>query len=447
MGVADRNRFRRQRTVREVERVAGLVDRFIRGYDGGRQTSFRRHDRQLDRLEDILGRATTRLSDALEELERNEARLSLGDVAERCALLENQAASLYAAMDFYARRLGQRNESGGLVLDAADEVFWSCYRPVWPSTPPHPPPLTFFDAERSPWALAEGKELHAADNVAGRLQETRNVPLPLLAIPRSTANEPWSLALVPHEAGHHILHELELATHVADVVEDAACNAGSGARRERWKKWSEEIAADLYAVGAIGPYFVRALAELVQTGARGMVRTRDDYPSPVVRLAMSAYAVSKLARGATPDLADLSWPAIKKRLAGGDADVEPDLAVSTRIVDALVADDRLEKDRFWLPAIENLEALIAGSPRLDFGAEQSLERPRLLACALLDFWLDPARAIEDDDALRAETIDAHMSLVAESGDGQTRDAAAKSLGDDDDDMVDLLLSLKGAEDE
>ncbi len=386
-----------------------------------------RHSGQVATLRDVFGRAAKRL---LGEAER----LALDDTCEAaCARIDEQLSYLQAAYDYYAIRIDQHRGDGpaARALAAADEVIWSCYRLLFPGVPrpPRPPPLSFFDPRTSPWVVEEGKPFHIAEPLGALLAELDDVPLRLLGVPRWMAREPWSLVLLVHELGHHVLRERALQGHVEQLV----VRAGG----PRWRPWAEETFADLFAISACGGAFLLALAEVLRAAPASMIADGVRYPPVVVRLRLcSDFATG--AGVAPPDLGDLAWDSMQ---AGVDTAsrkrIEADLPIARAIAQQAKADASLAP--LWIAPPDPAEVAARAVPA---ATEQpplckDVRQPWLWACGFTTSWLDAGRAFPDDDA-RADRAAAELSFLVTTAEGGAR---AGETTPDLDATADQLLRL------
>jgi hypothetical protein len=127
----------------------------------------------------------------------------------------------------------------------------------------------------------------------------QQIPVPLVALPPNCSDEPWVLAYVAHEVGHHVqtdyLADGALIGNFAEVLKTAG--------GDRWARWGQEIFADVYSLLAIGPWALWALTELVWGPAAAMLDDSNSrYPSPLVRLLFMKAVADKLGLDGTSAL-------------------------------------------------------------------------------------------------------------------------------------------------
>src|SRR5262249_47297549 len=104
------------------------------------------------------------------------------------------------------------------LLRAADDVVWSCYaqpfRTLGINNVPSLP-LPFVASVYSPFAIPrdEPPQDLRSDVDAGFLsQMLREMPIPVVGIPPNSVDEPWWLAYLAHEVGHHVQFDLQGGT-------------------------------------------------------------------------------------------------------------------------------------------------------------------------------------------------------------------------------------------
>jgi hypothetical protein len=217
-------------------------------------------------------------------------------------------------------------------------VLWSCWRPCFSTGPtdsrppaPGPVPLPYLDAVHAPEAFPAG--LVPADLAAVHADapfvraQLRALPVPTVRVPDAAVGEPWLLALVAHEAGHHLQFAAGLVNPFRDAVEAAVARAGGDADAvQRWSDWTIEVFADLASVALLGQWALWPIGELELRDRGRMTEPRGAYPPGIVRLRLLAAAIE--AAGLDPGEA---WPA---GTPSYDADSLPDLAFVDDVVGA-----------------------------------------------------------------------------------------------------------------
>src|SRR5262249_37933494 len=111
------------------------------------------------------------------------------------------------------------------------------------------------------------------------------LPVPVVALPSVCARYPWWLAFLGHEVGHHVLHDLRpggalvrpFKHRLRDAAQDAPEPKCDEAAAKRWKRWGEEIFADLFSVFALGPWAVWALVEMLRGEEASLLAESDPH--------------------------------------------------------------------------------------------------------------------------------------------------------------------------
>src|SRR5262249_34113269 len=119
----------------------------------------------------------------------------------------------------------------------------------------------------------------------------REIPIPVVALPPGCVDEPWRLAYIAHEVGHHVqtdfLPKDELITKIGVLLQETVDT--------RWRPWSHEIFADLYSLLTLGPWALWALTEAVWGAPSRMLDdTNGRYPCPLVRLLLMKALADRL---------------------------------------------------------------------------------------------------------------------------------------------------------
>lgn len=227
--------------------------------------------------------------------------LKSGDVYRTCREFDQAVVWLYRIFTFYREKFDQRTdqERVGPLLQAADEIVWSCYREVYKQLPKpspgsegiiqKPPPLPYIAPDYSPavWdAAREGASgLSAGMLVKGLDEFVNNMPVPLLRLPPWCVDASWWLVFIGHEIGHVIQSNLGLLKAFREmVVMTAEAQGFKDEYLKRWGAWSEEIFADLFSLMLVGSSAGDALVEVEWTGDAEMVVRREKYPPRAARL-------------------------------------------------------------------------------------------------------------------------------------------------------------------
>jgi hypothetical protein len=379
---------------------------------------------------------------------------ALEHVYKECRQIDEVVLWLRRVWHFFRDKFDQR-DSPQLrpLLKAADEVVWSCYHQVFESpagrrlTTQHgPAPLPFIESRYAPMAFPRElvpRELTTEigrDVVAALLSA---LPIPVVRLPPLCARAPWWLIYLGHEVGHHVQYSLlERAALVerfgAEVIVPAVCAAdGTKPEAERWSAWSPEIFADVFSVVAMGPMALRAIVELEYQEPGRMAAQRDDYPAPVVRLALMAEVWEQLVQEAAQDpvskaakklvmdrneaLRGVDLVAIAAGSAAAQRDMELVPAVAAAALGVLPGVRARLQDlcAFDLADFDSESNLAGWVTKLRNGAEIVLEDPgirdaRLVTGAALAAW---AKSVASESVASESMVSESMvseSMVSES---------------------------------
>lgn len=297
MDGVQRKHARRTQVQRDLHDLQGRVGAWLSQWKARDQEQFGRYHSQLKTIEALFGQVFHEFAGHLERLS---TEASSGQLYDECRKLAEGVVWLERMWEFIRLKLDQRlgDTPVAQLLRAADEVVWSCYRPVIRNLPPgHPaiqratPPLTYLEPEYSPAAAQFDRPLPPSlrfTSTDPRLNScVQNIPIATLRLTPWCVSAPWWLVLIGHEVGHHIQHELELVGTFAEGVSSAATAAGVAESTTRyWSAWSEEIFADACFLVTIGPSAIRAITELEWTVPASLCRRKPNYPAPVIRIAL-----------------------------------------------------------------------------------------------------------------------------------------------------------------
>jgi hypothetical protein len=242
------------------------------------------------------------LVDALGRLSQAAGRLApgpLGATYELCRAFDDELLTVRRLWRWFADKFEQRdNNRYAPVLAAADEVAWSLYagamRAANGGKVPQSSPLAYLDDVNVPEAVPRDlvpSQLRPDVYTEALQVMLAKLPIPVVGLPAGIADEPWRLALLGHEVGHHLQYDLlpdqALIASIGTVVAEAA---GDDVEESEWRWWSRELFADLAALVALGPASLTVLLPLELGTAQHMLdRERDPrYPAPAVRLALIA---------------------------------------------------------------------------------------------------------------------------------------------------------------
>jgi len=297
-----------------------------------RQVRIEQSCRRLDRLiavaaewigcrhkDDATGQYATQLEvlrsavvEPLAELRKIASGLSsvrdTGRVYAACRTNDIRAELVRRVFIFYRDKFDQRrDETLGPVLRAADEVAWSCWAEPFrnvryrdPAVTMRPVPLPYIESGYSPAAVPRDDPpvgLTAERDDPVLLAYLERLPIALIALPAVCADDPWWLAYVGHEIGHHLQHDLAddwILVKAFGSLAEAAGRAAGDAEPARWRTWGAEIFADICSVHAMGPAAVYGIVQLELDDAARMMLGKAKYPPSLVRLGIMAAVAGQL---------------------------------------------------------------------------------------------------------------------------------------------------------
>lgn len=410
---------------------------------------------QLTSLESTLVGALDRLSALAAKL----APRSVAEAHEACRGFDHEVLTVRRLWRWFADKFDQRETvRQERILSAADEVVWSIYAGVMRAAHhgqvPHAAPLAYLDDLSTPEAVPRDDPppgLRPDNYDAGLQLMLRKLPIPVVGLPTSIRNEPWWLALLGHEVGHHLQYDLLPCQALVESVGVAVASAaGGGEAGDYWRSWSREIFADLAGLVTLGPASLVALLPFeLGTETYMFNRERGSYPAPAVRLALIRAMAQNL--GLTvgdfdDETAQASHtapksPGPREYLAAVRAAVDADLALIPGIAQTLtaysVAGQRTMVDlsafsaRNFAPggSVSSLARLL----RKGEGAiRPGLSRARTLVSAGVVAWQQVGAANSPDDRSKAlqvlaDTLTAHIIASAEPGTRAAREGGAVTV--------------------
>jgi len=365
-----------------------------------------------------------------------------GRVYAACRTSDTRTELVRRVFTYYQAKLDQRRDKSlGPVLRAADEVVWSCWAEPFrnasyrdPAMTIRPAPLPYIESQYSPAAVP--RDDPPADLTADRddsvlITYLERLPIPLIALPAVCADDPWWLAYVGHEVGHHLQHDLVdnwgLVKAFGNLTE-AASRAAGEPEPARWRTWSAEIFADICSVHAMGPAAVYGIVQLELDDADKMLRGKAKYPPPLVRLGLMAAVAGRLGLEVTAALEP----------AGLDGASLPHAALVAALTEAALADPLCGRGPFrsllgWDPTAftpgGTIQSLRDGlRNRIPLRVRPGVRTARLLASAAVAAWEEIAsipdpRQREDG---RSELADLFLTAVLDGREEGTRAAAGQA---------------------
>jgi hypothetical protein len=330
--VVTRNAVRRERTVSELRRLSDAMGAWLKHRrDADHDVNGRyigRHKTQLDTIERVLKRAAEQLAKDADALSTDG---DAGAFADDCRAIDIATVWLQRLWEFYRERFDQRDDEDlGPVLQAADEIIWSCYHEVMQhrsAADRGAAPLAIIASQYSPSALESDQPLRGdlrltvdfADWDEDLKTLVSALPLPLIALPPWCVRAPWWLIYLAHEVGHHVQDKLNLIAHFREGIGRTAASGGQDAAA--WSAWSGEIFADVFSVLAVGRWAAWSVAEVERSTPDKMNATRSKYPSPALRLLLLQSTAKCVGLDAPEAVADLDLQAanVQKQSEVADA--------------------------------------------------------------------------------------------------------------------------------
>lgn len=406
-----------------------------------------RHD------EDETGQYATQLGvlrkavvEPLGELRKIADGLSLvhdtGKVFAACRTSDTRAELVRRVFTYYQEKFDQRrDQTRGPILRAADEVVWSCWAEPFrnaiyrdPAITIRPAPLPYIEPSYSPAAVPRDDPpagLTAERDDAVLLVYLDRLPIPLIALPAVCADDPWWLAYVGHEVGHHLQHDLaddwSLVKAFGSLAETASRSAGD-ANPALWRTWGAEIFADICSVYSMGPAAVYGIVQLELDEAAKMMVGKAKYPPPLVRLGLMATVAGQLGLDVTGALEP----------AGLDTTGLPQAAVITAVA-AAARDDSLARrgpftsllgwDRNAFAAGGTIDVLREGlRDQHQLRVRPDIRTARLLTSAAVSAWEEVAGIVDaqEREEQRGKLADRYLSAVMEGREEGTRAAGQQA---------------------
>jgi len=440
---------RLEETKRELESATKAVKEWLDRRD--KSDAIGRHKTQLGAVRSVLMGAAGELQSNLKDVDPT--RLSVAEVYDQCREYDQAVVWLRRLWEYLREKFDQRDERQGgtdekskdvaRLLRSADEVVWSCYHSVLTeaaarngSVKHGPAPLTYIEPEYSPATVQLDKPLPFDLMLKADLEFMddflESLPIPVLRLPPWCVGAPWWLIYIGHEVGHHVQHKLDLVGHFHKGLSAAALRAGlQKDDAKRWGEWGEEIFADIFSVLMMGQWAVRAMAEAEMSTPEKMVKQKDTYPAPIIRLAL----MERVARGLLLDTSEAVLGLQFEAVAKTDPKTELDYKVIDEVVkfvreelpgDLGTLENLCGFDRsIFQPdaSIEMLSRLIPdGAALSDDESRTRVEAAREVAAASLCAWAGLAAKAEGDEreAARQKLSRQTVETLLTSGPRQTR---------------------------
>jgi len=325
---------RHEQSSRELQRVQDAIARWLAARDdqpanGDTTPRTAYHASQIAALGATLTSIVGVLQRGLQAIHPDTT--AADSVYEQCRAVDQAVVWLDAVWAYFRARLDQRYEGDAAarsLLEAADEVVWSCYQPVLAARGSGSPPLPSIEPRFSPLAWERDRGAPPpllVPQEAARLPLVRileRLPVALVELPGWCIDAPWWLVHLAHEVGHHVLFELRLAPTVRQELQGGL----SAEQAARWTPWADEIFADAFAVAMMGPSAVLALVEVELASSQLMGRDRGSgatYPPRAVRLALAARVACTLGMNADEVMRRVDLAAVRQAVpsVGDDLDL------------------------------------------------------------------------------------------------------------------------------
>jgi hypothetical protein len=444
-----RNQIRKQETQAELKRISDAMNDWLclqRDMDRDGQEYVGRHKSQLEAIESLLSGAIAPLK---KQIDDSEPGLDSASFYSAFRAYDEAIVGLERVWQYFRDKLDQRVEGRRErpVLRAADEVVWSCYRPVISRVfgnagpMPSPPPLAYVAPEYSPAALQSDRppaSLMMTADLEFLQGFMKNLPVALLRLPPWIVASPWWLVYVAHEVGHFVQKDLKLIAWFAAGVRNAAGQSGqlNPSELDKWSKWGEEIFADAFSIMMMGPWAILGILEAEWSRPDQMVRRKPEYPSPAIRLALMRACARKVAGSLRESWCDPLSELDLDAIAAADPAARRDWSA----VDP-VSGFVLGPMRDGIGTLQSLCGVEAGifadggtvkrlSQDIDRpGApvQRSLDRPRHLASASLQAWARWRAGGATAAESRANLVARTTEYIARSGEQKTRSRLMPSV--------------------
>ncbi|GAC1386979.1 MAG: hypothetical protein NVSMB33_16520 [Ktedonobacteraceae bacterium] len=453
--------IRREQTLRELN---GLEDELAAWFKHRTKQDLKhQYKTQLEAVDKLMKSALLSIKEKL--LAMNLERLE-GVIYNECRLFDLRILWLRRVWEFFKEKFDQRDDQRddqrvAHVLQAADEVVWSCYRQVFvqleqlPEIKMQPAPLPFIESNYSPEAFPSQKVPPGLQDTSlgeSFLRDYLNaLPLSVVRLPPICIHSPWWLVYLGHEMGHHVQYDLKLVYPFRDKIEAIVqAQDATPAESKNWYKWADEIFADIFSVYLMGQWAVRAMAELEMNIPEVMTKRRSSYPAPIVRLQLLADTATMLGLNGDEMLRGIDMTT----LSAANAEIIRDLKFVPSIV--TIASEKLpglemtlqeltdfRKEEF-LP--EESVAILAKAlldPENPPSVNSTLRDARLLTSALLAAW---AKTLDSDDEVHSAEQREYLTkeapkIIIRSGAEDTRagEPLSETMDKQGRDLADLLL--------
>jgi hypothetical protein len=259
--------------IKDWKTMQEQIDTLIPGAPGGR------HKSQIAAIAQTSSTAAFSVRRRFDDLPKKPETEQWAELEK----LEEAIVWLARFFEFFATKFEQRAGEAKFVLTGADEVLWSCRQSFLANAgtvKKAPPAVPFIGNHTTPIAVAHNATVPAAlkipvelDIDAGLRETIQRFPVPLLQLPSFFIRAPWSLVYIGHEAGHFLIHDLDLT----GALEQSR-------PKELKAPWFEEFVADAMWLLLMGEPALDGLCDELWDTPERMGRSSHSHPPPTLRL-------------------------------------------------------------------------------------------------------------------------------------------------------------------
>jgi hypothetical protein len=303
--------FAERRTIELRQKIAGLDTEFNAWRDASLENQFfEKHHTQILAVSNRLIGLRTRLEQEFEDA------VKAGSVLAEARNLEAMVLAVRRIWEYFRAKWVQRREAKfSPFLHAADELAWSCYKPVLDHLEPdrlspkrREPPLVFLNGGTSPFALARDRgfdpEPVAQEYLSDRELKSvlEHLPVPVIGVPWFHLAHFAEATVITHETGHIVERDFGLFDGLVANVKDAV----PADRQDAWSAWSREAFADLFGCLTLGAAYAGTLMDFLAAEPSAV---REEVADPAgkypptrvrVRLCIAALLVAGFKADARP---------------------------------------------------------------------------------------------------------------------------------------------------
>ncbi|SOE97715.1 hypothetical protein SAMN05414139_10873 [Burkholderia sp. D7] len=293
--------------ISQTRRVLESLQDDIRGWVRKRELSDKnwQYVTQLGTLQTQLEYLLAKIEEQVRAVRATEGERS---VYAALRVIDRRLIWIRRLWTYFQSKFDQRlDESLAPALLAADEIVWSCFvQPFRQAGATELPavPLPFVALAYSPYAIPRDEppqELRSDVDAEFLKAMLKQIPIPVTGFPPLAVDEPWWLAYLAHEIGHHVQFDFDGGSLLPAFADMLGAAGGT-----RWRGWGTELFADYFSLLMIGPWALWALAELVwSTPAAMLDDSNPRYPCALVRLRFMEQAANALGLKGTASLRGL----------------------------------------------------------------------------------------------------------------------------------------------